>query len=50
VIAALLGDDAQPALDQGQILAVLAEQHRGQPVVVEREHDLGCSVVARGVR
>ena len=29
VIAALLGDDAEPALDQRQVLAVLAEQHRG---------------------
>ena len=47
MIAALLGDDAEPALDQGEVLAVLAEQQRGQPVIVEREHDLGCSAVAR---
>ena len=41
VIAALLGDDAEPALDQRQVLAVLAEQHGGVAVVVEGEHDLG---------
>ena len=41
VIAALLGDHAEPALDQREVLAVLAEQHRGEPVVVEGEHDLG---------
>ena len=40
VIAALLGDHAEPALDQREILAVLAEQDRGEPVVVEGEHDL----------
>ena len=40
VIAALLGDDAEPALDQREVLAVLAEQHRGVAVVVEGEHDL----------
>ena len=27
VVAALLGDDAEPALDQREVLAVLAEQH-----------------------
>ena len=27
LIAALLGDDAEPALDQREVLAVLAEQH-----------------------
>ena len=41
MIAALLGDHAEPALDQRQVLAVLAEQHRGVAVVVEGEHDLG---------
>ncbi len=41
VIAALLGDDAEAALDQGEVLAVLTEQRRGEPVVVERDHDLG---------
>src|SRR6202008_816902 len=40
MIAALLGDHAEPALDQREVLAVLAEQHRGVAVVVEREHDL----------
>ena len=41
VVAALLGDDAEPPLDQREVLAVLAEQHRGVTVVVEGEHDLG---------
>src|SRR5262249_44484392 len=41
VVAALLGDDAEAALDQSEILAVLAEQHRSVAVVVERENDLG---------
>ena len=41
VIAARVGDDAEPPLDQREILVVLAEQRRGEPVVVEGEHDLG---------
>ena len=41
VVAALLGDDAEPALDQREVLAVLAEQHGGKTVVVEGQHDLG---------
>ena len=41
VVAARVGGDAEPPLDQREVLAVLAEQHRGQPVVVEGEHDLG---------
>ena len=40
MVAALLGDDTEPALDQREVLAVLAEQHEGEPVVVEGEHDL----------
>ncbi len=40
VIAALVGHDAKPAFDQSEVLAVLAEQHRSQPVVLESEHDL----------
>ena len=40
MIAALVGDHAEPPLDQREVLAVLAEQHRGEPVVVEGEHDL----------
>ncbi len=40
VVAALLGDDAEPPLDQREVLAILAEQHRGVTVVVEGEHDL----------
>ena len=47
LIAALLGDHAEPALDQREVLAVLAEQHGGEPVVVEGEHDLG-GIVRRG--
>jgi hypothetical protein len=41
MIAALLGDDTEPPLDQRQVLPVLTEQHRGQTVVVESQHDLG---------
>ena len=48
VIAALLGDDAEPPLDQREVLAVLAEQHRGEAVVVEGEHDLGRSAFGGG--
>ena len=40
VVAALIGDHAEPALDQREVLAVLAEQRRGEAVVVEGEHDL----------
>ena len=40
VIAALFGDDAEPAFDQREVLSVLSEQHRGEPVVLEREHGL----------
>ena len=47
LIAALLGDDAEPALDQREVLAVLAEQQRGEAIVVEGEHDLGGGVCRR---
>ena len=50
VIAALLGHNAEPALDQRQVLAVLAEQQGREPIVVEREHDLGRGIVAGGRR
>ena len=40
VIAALLGDHAEPALDQREVLPVLAEQDGGEPVVLEGEHGL----------
>ena len=40
VIAALLGHHAEAALDQREVLSVLAEQHGGEPVVLEGEHDL----------
>src|SRR5208282_512956 len=46
VIAARIGDDAEPALDQGKVLAVLPEQRGGQAVVIEGESDL-CRVVLR---
>ena len=46
VIAARIGDDAKPALDQSEVLAVLAEQRRGEAVVVEGESDL-CRIVRR---
>ncbi len=41
MIAALVGGHAEPAFDQGEVLAVLAKKARRQPIVVEREHDLG---------
>src|SRR4029077_693296 len=36
----LLGGDAEAALDQSEVLAVLAEQHRSVAVVVEVERGL----------
>ena len=48
VIAALLRDYAEPALDQREILPVLAEQERGEPVVLEGEHDLRGGRLLRG--
>ena len=40
LIAARIGDDGEPALDQSEVLAVLAEQRGGEAVVVEGQHDL----------
>ena len=40
VIAARIGDDAEPALDQSEVLAVLPEQHGGEAIVVEGQNDL----------
>jgi len=40
LVSALVGHHPQPALDQGEILAVLAQQQRGEPIVVEGERDL----------
>ena len=40
LIAARIGDDAEPALDQSEVLAVLSEQRGGEAVVVEGENDL----------
>ncbi len=48
VVAALLGDDAEPALDQRQVLPVLTEQDGGEPVVLEGEHDLRGGRLFRG--
>ena len=45
MIAALLGDDAEAALDQSEVLAILAEQRRSEAVVVEGHDEPG-----RGVR
>ena len=47
LIAARIGDDAEPAFDQCEILAVLPEQHGGEAVVVEGEHDLRRACPAR---
>src|SRR5947208_967622 len=41
VVAARIRGHAEPALDQGEVLTVLAEQRRGEPVVVERQDSLG---------
>ena len=40
LIAVGVGADAEPALDARDILVVMAEHDRGQPVVVEGERDL----------
>ena len=41
LVAVGVGDDAEPALDAGDVLVVMAEHHRGEAIVVEREGDLG---------
>ena len=49
VIAALLGDHAEPTLDQREVLPVLAEQDGSEPVVLEGEHGLrGRGFLRRG--
>ena len=40
VIAARIRDDIHPPLDQAEMLAILPEQDRREPVVVKGEHDL----------
>src|SRR5262249_49497446 len=40
LIAAGIGDDTETTFDRGEILPILPEQRRGEPVVVERHHDL----------
>jgi len=57
VVAALLGHHAEAALDQREILSVLAEQDGRQPVILEGEHDLrggsflgSCGGRDRGIR
>ncbi len=41
LVAVGVGADAEPALDAGDVLVVVAEDDRGQTVVVEGEGDLG---------
>ena len=50
LVAALVGHHPEPALDQGEMLPVLAQQQRGQPIVVEGERDLGGRAVRGGRR
>jgi len=45
MIAALFRNDAQPALDQRQVLSILAEQQRRQPIVVVGERNMRRSIV-----
>src|SRR5690606_15831466 len=45
VIAPLLGDHAETALDQREILSILPEQQRGETIVLEGEHDLSEAVL-----
>jgi hypothetical protein len=40
MISALLRHHAEPALDEREVLSVLAKQHRGELVVLESEHGL----------
>ena len=40
MISTLLRDHPKPAFDKREVLAVLAEQHRGELVVLERKHGL----------
>ena len=47
LIAARVRDHAETALDQREVLPVLAEQRRGAAIVVEGEHDLGGRGVVR---
>src|SRR5262249_16754402 len=46
LIAARIGNYAEPPLDQREILTVLAKQCRSEPIVVKRKNDL-CRVVGR---
>jgi hypothetical protein len=50
LIAALLGDHAKPALDQREILSVLAEQQRCQPIVIVAESDVRRGILSDGIR
>ena len=47
LVAVGVGGDAEPALDAGDVLVVVAEHDRGQAVVVESERDLGRVRLAR---
>src|SRR6476619_5006699 len=42
MIAALFGHYAEPPFDQREVLAALAEQHRGELIVLKGQHALGC--------
>ena len=44
LVAALLGDDAETALDQREVLSVLAEQQRSAAIIIKVEYGLGCLV------
>ena len=48
LVAARDGIDAEPLLDQREVLVELAEQLRHQPVVVEGDDDMGLVLGERG--
>ena len=41
MVAVGVGDHAEPALEMGEVLVVLAEDEAREPVVVEGQRDLG---------
>ena len=46
-VAVDVGDDAEPALEMGEVLVVLAEHEAGEAVVLEGQGDLGRLLDAR---
>ena len=50
LVAALVRGRAEPPLDQRQVLSVLAEQLRGEAIVVEGQNDMGGGGWRRGIR